>query len=746
MVQEEDVKIRPYARLLTMLGDQLIKNEQIAVIELIKNSYDAEAEWVKVSFIGFGPNYQVTPNSKIVIEDNGIGMTKDVIKKAWMNPATPNKFARSGEIRRSVNNKRIIQGEKGIGRFAMLKLGRDITMTTRPVLTNLEYSVRFDLTSYDDNFLSFNNNSAEDLFLDELEFTLNETSPTVFIGSPVVIDGVRYDGEHNTHGTRIEIANLRGKWSEKKISDILESFIRFTSIFDSASNISESNSDDEMRIAFFDDLGQKVNKVDAKIQLQNLLNQKTVFRITNGHYDNQTQTFTYSLNSMKRELSLSSNDIKALRVFKDHFMGDIPHPVSDFGSFDFDFYVFDFNAKGTSRYALSPAQKELIKRHRIYLLRDGIRVLPYGDPDDDWLQIDTGRGTISAGNFFSNDQVVGRIKISKAGNPHLRDKTNREGLIEEELYTSDFICVIKAFLSYLRLDEYRNYLNKERTKKDIVKIAQEQSDDTFAKLECRYKDDPDSLSLLSSLRNTYSSERELLKSRMERSEHLAAVGLSVETSNHDIMMMATRSLDIVSAIKSALDSLFYDKETINEQLSEVLDLHHLIIAQLRDMQGLFVSSKQKPKWQPIRPLIDKIVKIYSRVLSKKGIDIAVDYRGCNLSAYCMDADIMQLLINLIDNSIYWLEVQNNPIKQIRIIVDGNMSTLIFSDNGCGIKNEDKDFIFDSFYSTKGEEGRGLGLYISQRLLERNGNSIRIASENEGILSGATFIVNFKEKE
>lgn len=118
--------------------------------------------------------------------------------------------------------------------------------------------------------------------------------------------------------------------------------------------------------------------------------------------------------------------------------------ISDFGSFDFDFFVFDFNAKGTSKYALSPSQKDLIKRHRIYLLRDGIRVLPYGDPDDDWLQIDTGRGTISAGNFFSNDQVVGRIKISKAGNPHLRDKTNREGLIEDEHYTSDFICIIRV--------------------------------------------------------------------------------------------------------------------------------------------------------------------------------------------------------------------------------------------------------------------------------------------------------------
>lgn len=746
MEQAEDVKIRPYARLLTMLGDQLIKNEQIAVIELIKNSYDAEAEWVKVSFLGFGPNYQVTSTSKIIIEDNGTGMTKEIIKRAWMNPATPNKFAKSGEIRRSVNNKRIIQGEKGIGRFAMLKLGRDITMTTRPTLSQMEYSVRFDLTSYDDNFLSYNNHDSDDIFLDELEFSLNESYPTVFTGQTIVIDGVQYGGSHNTHGTRIEIANLRGKWSEKKISDILESFVRFTSIFDNTSENSNYTSDDEMRIAFFDDSGQKVNKVDAKIQLQNLLNQKTVFKITNGHYNSKTQTFSYFLNSMKRELSLSSNEIKGLRVFKNHFMGDVPHPVSDFGNFDFDFYVFDFNAKGTSRYALSPAQKELVKRHRIYLLRDDIRVLPYGDPDDDWLQIDTGRGTISAGNFFSNDQVVGRIKISKAGNPHLRDKTNREGLIDEELYTSDFICIIKAFLSYLRLEEYKEYLKNEKTKKDIVKINQEKSEDTFAKLERRYKDDPDSLTLLSSLRNTYSSERELLQSRMERSEHLAAVGLSVETSNHDLMMMATRSLDIITAIKSALDTLFYDKESINERLTEALDLHQLIIAQLRDMQGLFVSSKQKPKWQSIRPLIEKIIKIYSRVLSKKNIAIDIEYLGNNLSAYCMDADIMQVLINLIDNSIYWLEVQNHTQKHIRIIVDGNSSTLFFSDNGCGIKEEDKDFIFDSFYSTKGEDGRGLGLYISQRLLERNGNSIRIANKGEEILSGATFVVNFKEKE
>ena len=82
----ESLKIRPYARLLTMLGDQLIKNEQIAVIELIKNSYDADADWVKVSFENFSKDYKVTPSSRIVIEDNGTGMTKTIIEKSWMNP------------------------------------------------------------------------------------------------------------------------------------------------------------------------------------------------------------------------------------------------------------------------------------------------------------------------------------------------------------------------------------------------------------------------------------------------------------------------------------------------------------------------------------------------------------------------------------------------------------------------------------------------------------------------------------
>lgn len=96
----KNVTIRPFARLLTMLGDQLIKNEQIAVIELIKNAYDADADWVKVSFEGFTESLNITSESRIIIEDNGCGMTSERIEKSWMSPATPNKFSKDGSERR----------------------------------------------------------------------------------------------------------------------------------------------------------------------------------------------------------------------------------------------------------------------------------------------------------------------------------------------------------------------------------------------------------------------------------------------------------------------------------------------------------------------------------------------------------------------------------------------------------------------------------------------------------------------
>ena len=124
--KNEKLKIRPYARLLTMLGDQLIKNELIALTELVKNSYDADADFCNVKFCEFNEEKGKKNNSSIIVDDNGYGMSYDIITKHFLNPATPIK-KKGKELRKSKKG-RICQGEKGIGRFSMLKLGRKVTI------------------------------------------------------------------------------------------------------------------------------------------------------------------------------------------------------------------------------------------------------------------------------------------------------------------------------------------------------------------------------------------------------------------------------------------------------------------------------------------------------------------------------------------------------------------------------------------------------------------------------------------
>lgn len=747
----ESLKIRPYARLLTMLGDQLIKNEQIAVIELIKNSYDADADWVKVSFENFSKDYKVTPSSRIVIEDNGTGMTKTIIEKSWMNPATPNKFSRDGKVRKTALKKRIIQGEKGIGRYAMLKLGKTIDLTTRAQGTNNEYSLCFDLKDYDDNFLS-QSEQTDDLYLDSLEFNLITTSPSVFTKRRIDINNQIYDD--NEHGTRIVISNLRGTWNKKKIEGITDSFFRFENLFDEIIGEHKENASKyNFNIGLYFD-GEFVTrgKDNTNITLKNLFETQSVIKITNGLYDSSQGLFIYNQNDIHKELSIEDSAIKGNRVFRDHFstLEDrkrIYRPISDFGDFKFDFYIFDFNAKEPSKYALVEEAKKIVKRHRVYLLRDEIRVLPYGDPEDDWLQVDISRGTISAGSFFSNDQIIGRIKITKFGNSHLKDKTNREGLIDDENYTSDFICIIRTFLSYLRIVVYKKYLDDNKEKDKIENTRQEKVEKEIKDLKEHFKENKEALGLIGQLEKSYKIERKYLETRAKQTESLAAVGLSVETSSHDIMLMLNQGVDELMALTSASTLPNFNHNNLTSELQKLIGIFSYVKNQMKDMQLLFTSSKQRRKQIRIKDILDKVVRIYKRTLDNHQISVEIILLGSPLVATCTDADLLQLFINLFDNSIYWMDVKGHFDKKIHITLDGDSCQMIFSDNGPGIREDDIPYIFEPFYSTKGIEGRGLGLYISRKLMERNDYFIDLANiKSEKVLEGANFVVTFIKQD
>ena len=393
-------------------------------------------------------------------------------------------------------------------------------------------------------------------------------------------------------------------------------------------------------------------------------------------------------------------------------------------------------------------EKKIIRDHRIYLYRDDIRVYPYGEPEDDWLRIDAYRGTISAGHFLSNDQVVGYVKITHKGNKNLKDKTNREGLIEAGNATEDFVTLLQTFLAYIRQKPYARYRKDLESKKshDIFRTDLMQKE--FGKLKEAVADNKKAQKILARTEKEYKAERQYLIQRAETTEELAGVGLSVETASHDIVgIMGKVFANIDGLIQDLMAADEVDEDAILKELQSIRGGMSFIEAQLKDIQLLFKSSKQRRKSIRVKEIIEKVERIYKRLFNKEKIKLTIRSVGSPLIAKTTDAVLLQLLLNLIDNAVYWLMLTSKKEKNIEIVLNGNRCQMIFSDNGPGVHKDDAPYIFEPFYSGKGEEGRGLGLYIARQLLERNDYSIDLAElKSEKILPGANFIVSFLGEE
>jgi len=210
IVNKESLPLKPYARLMTLLGDQLITDKCVAVIELIKNCYDADATNVCVRF-GNLSNYKFNSLPKeqlsfIEIEDDGCGMSFDTIKEVWLRPATPNKFDKKKRNQLHTAKGRIIQGEKGIGRFAIHKLGEYIELFTKEE-GKKEVKLEMNFSDYDPNEANLFNQNVSYKLLEDVKNTIYE-----------------YDEPQRivkNSGTIIRISNLRESWNDKDFCYII---------------------------------------------------------------------------------------------------------------------------------------------------------------------------------------------------------------------------------------------------------------------------------------------------------------------------------------------------------------------------------------------------------------------------------------------------------------------------------------------------------------------------------------------
>ena len=737
IIEQSSMPFRPYARLMNVIGDQLITDKKVAVIEIIKNSYDADASIVKVRFcnmsnVGFN-SLPKEEQAYIEIEDNGCGMSLDVIKNVWLRPATPNKFDKKKRKNLTTEKGRIIQGEKGIGRFAIHKLGEKIELYTK---AKGENEVKLEM-----NFVDFNPDDAN-LFNQPTEYKLlDEVSNNWYVQNPS-------ERVMNESGTIIRIYNIRELWSLNDYKELYQNIQRMMPPVDDNAR--------ELGVDFVQDFTIEMYKegklyVDEDVRTFADVIERAQFSIIGSVDGVGNLRFQYKSLSPRRILNdtIDLMDDSALSIRNYSLYGTKWFKDNDrnpqCGPFMFTFYAFDLKNKDFT--VLDKDLEKFIKENFVFVMRDGIRVYPYGEKGIDWLDLDKLRSTYRAGQFISYNDLTGFVYISQENNPLLRDATNRQGLVNDRGCYNDFKSLVTAvteiFNYEIKIDKNKKAIQKRtpiRQSNEALLVSLIRLQKSLEKSE-----NLETLELSNKFFDAYKKHIDIIKDRMETVEDLAGLGMAVEKSSHDSIRILSLMTQNVKSFKKKLLSHNYQEQDLIELFNELEENLSIVHEDMQMIQPLFKIQRQSIKDVSIKECIVKVIRYFRNDIDGK-ILTNINKIGEDLIIKTNAGLILQVLINLIDNAIYWLGKSGIPDKKIHFAISPTDRTLIIGDNGNGIREDIVPLVFNEFFSMK-SNGRGLGLYIVRELLLRINAKIEvIENPTDKILTGANFIVKFDVEE
>jgi len=381
---KRQIAFRPRARLVSILGEHLISDQAVGLIEPVKNAYDADATEVEVQIFGLDSPDTTT----VIIRDNGTGMSLTDIEDKWLSPAVDHKEQDKRENRRTRLG-RLPIGEKGVGRFAVHQIGRKLELVTRGAGLP-EIVIRIDWDRFE----------CGDTYLDSVGVPIEERDPDVFVGDAT--------------GTLIRIEKARSLWTRQLLEKVHRTMRRLQSPL--------KDPGARFKIVLQCPGYPEYEDIDPTDILER------------AHYEFQAPVdetgqcdFEYHCRHPAVPQRSKSGTENLVPLAGKELQGNSPRC----GPFWINLYVWDRAKDYLAQAGISA--KELNAQCGVSLFRDGLRVLPYGEPGDDWLLLDQERIQDPSGRI-SNNQVVGLIQVLQEKNLQLRDKTSREGLIENDAF------------------------------------------------------------------------------------------------------------------------------------------------------------------------------------------------------------------------------------------------------------------------------------------------------------------------
>lgn len=675
-----------------LLGDQLIRDAGIAVFELVKNAYDADAPECTVTM------HDITnpDKARITIEDYGQGMTYETVTGVWLEPGTEYRRNQKEKGERSEKG-RLPLGEKGIGRFAAHKLGKRIILTTRAagpkekeVVVDLDWEKIF----------------SEPKYLSEITIPVQQRSPTHFKGEKT--------------GTLIEISGLREAWTRGRVRDLYRSITSICSPFDAEG---DDNDEFQANLVLDPDPGKWL---EGLLDISDVLD-LSIFRAF-GIIQGNEITYDYEF----APLPEMHGRIKGRRLpqQKANIVGSMPEDIEtakpgrrpkqrpvnlseyEIGPVAFSFYIFD---RDPVVLELATSDKAGLKKFldtnggvRIY--RDGVRVYDFGEPGNDWLDLGGRRVNIPV-RRISNNQIIGAIMLDGEGSAKsLVEKTNREGFIENDAYQALRVAVLFA----LHQVEIERYADKERLRRVYSRgRAKAPVVEDLAELRSKLEEKH----LLDELRIVDRVERQFIEVR-DQLLTAAGAGLSLTVVLHEVEKIVAETVEAVE--QNA------DRNTISRLV------HH--ISEIVDGLAFLVRSKGR-KEEKASTLIRQALFNFDYRFRAHGIKVINGMEAGNTDFYirCIRRLIVSTLTNLLDNCIYWLDNKGDSNKRIYIGTTEDLPegpAFVVADNGPGFRSQDSpEYLVQPFFSRR-EDGMGLGLHIASEVAKIHKGQLLFPDKND----------------
>ncbi|MPY23134.1 ATP-binding protein [Shewanella sp. YLB-07] len=743
------------ARVTLQLGRESISSSTVAISELIKNSYDADAENITIDF-----HLRQHSISTLIIEDDGYGMNAETLIDHWLKIGTDNKSLKE----RSATKRRVLTGAKGLGRLGIDRLCKKLVLYTKTEDMNTAIQLNLDWKQFENTSRSLSEIEHE---IFEVELPIKDKYGEVFL-------------DEKSSGTRMILIGLKDHWDDKFLST-LENELRLL--------ISPFQAENEFSIVLKTNLN---GQFDEKALSSEKMLTAARWKIKASVDEEGLVSVCYTNN--KKQLDINQEGLPWNLWVKNS--GEKPL----FGPLDFEFYYFVQDTTDLNKLNLRVKDLRgfmgLNQGVRIY--RDHFRVRPYGEPTGkgDWLDLGLRKvaspgGVSQPGWRIGPNQILGSIIISRETNAVLDDQANREGLVENEAFFQLRTFVLKIVETFELLvqkdaagnrqtdlsDELAEILIKNNKKvEEVIEDLKRSVSKTSHKNKTKKKQlKPEQivanrLKELESLRakqaeaerrylEALQEEKKQLKHQKNTLSNLASIGILTISFGHEVRQHTGLAFNGASRTLSHLKSL----DNQDGQLTKPIKFIEIVkkSTQYVDKFSRFALANIKPDKRRqnkicIPEVFEYVFEMFATTLDKMKVETKISLltEAAQYNVFAFEIDWESIVINFMTNSIWAIEKESDVTKQRKIEVNISESEseifINYKDSGIGLEQGTEESIFLPMQSGKRDRignsvGTGMGLAIVKTHVEDHmkGTIKAIAHSDIG---GAEFSITIPKSE